>query len=111
MGFFFGIPMSIPHETGVVNRPIQKCSKGTEKVIMDHIAVEEPLEIRIEGQPTAVVMRTPGHDLDLAAGFLLTEGVIEDFSDIHALAHVDDAIGSGKATATLNALARVSNAR
>ena len=42
----------------------------------DLLAVEEPLEIRVGGQPLAVTMRTPGHDIDLAAGFLATEGVI-----------------------------------
>jgi FdhD protein len=56
----------------------------------DVIAPEEPLEIRIEGRPTAVLLRTPGDDIDLTVGFLFTEGVIEDFSDIHAIAHVDD---------------------
>lgn len=42
----------------------------------DLLAVEEPLEIRVGGRPMAVTMRTPGHDFDLAAGFLVSEGVI-----------------------------------
>jgi FdhD protein len=42
----------------------------------DLLAVEEPLEIRIGGRSLAVTMRTPGHDFDLAAGFLVSEGVI-----------------------------------
>ncbi len=41
----------------------------------DQVAVEEPLEIRIGGQPVAVTMRTPGHDEELALGFCLTEGL------------------------------------
>ena len=41
----------------------------------DSVAVEEPLEIRIDGQPVAVTMRTPGHDDELALGFCITEGV------------------------------------
>jgi FdhD protein len=41
----------------------------------DRIAVEEPLEIRIGGEPVAVTMRTPGHDEELALGFCLTEGL------------------------------------
>jgi FdhD protein len=41
----------------------------------DLVAVEEPLEIRIEGEPVAVTMRTPGHDDELALGFCLTEGL------------------------------------
>ncbi|HJU48008.1 MAG TPA: formate dehydrogenase accessory sulfurtransferase FdhD [Gaiellaceae bacterium] len=41
----------------------------------DRLAVEEPLEIRIGGEPVAVTMRTPGHDEELALGFCLTEGL------------------------------------
>jgi len=43
----------------------------------DVVAVEEPLEIRVDGGPLAVTMRTPGHDEELALGFLLTEGLID----------------------------------
>jgi FdhD protein len=43
----------------------------------DALVVEEPLEIRLNSIPLAVVMRTPGHDFDLARGFLLTEGVLQ----------------------------------
>jgi FdhD protein len=43
----------------------------------DALAVEEPLEIRLNNIPLAVVMRTPGHDFDLARGFLLTEGILQ----------------------------------
>lgn len=42
----------------------------------DVLAVEEPLEIRVGGSPLAVTMRTPGHDVDLAVGFLVSEGVV-----------------------------------
>ena len=42
---------------------------------VDRVAVEEPLEIRIDGMPVAVTMRTPGHDEELALGFCLTEGL------------------------------------
>ena len=48
----------------------------------DQIAAEEPLEIRVEGHSVAVVMRTPGHDRELAAGFLLTENLIRSRTDI-----------------------------
>src|SRR5438046_5171246 len=42
---------------------------------LDRLAVEEPLEIRIDGRPVAVTMRTPGHDEELALGFCLSEGL------------------------------------
>jgi FdhD protein len=48
----------------------------------DDLAAEEPLEIRVRKEPLAVTMRTPGHDIDLAMGFLLTEGVIRDAEDV-----------------------------
>ena len=43
----------------------------------DAVAVEEPLEIRVDGQPLAVTMRTPGEDDELALGFLYGEGLID----------------------------------
>jgi FdhD protein len=55
----------------------------------DHVAAEEPLEIRVgpagpaKRNPLAVTMRTPGDDLDLAIGFLLTEGIIGSAEDVH----------------------------
>jgi len=55
----------------------------------DSLAAEEPLEIRVDGTPLTVTMRTPGSDLELAAGFLLTEGIIEShdhLAQIRALA-------------------------
>ena len=48
-----------------------------QEILPDLVAVEEPLEIRIDGVPLAVTMRTPGHDRQLAAGFCLTEGIID----------------------------------
>lgn len=48
----------------------------------DVVAREEPLEIRVEGRSVAVVMRTPGHDEELVAGFLVTEGVVTRARDI-----------------------------
>jgi FdhD protein len=43
--------------------------------VLDRLAVEEPLEIRVNGRPIAVTMRTPGHDEELALGFCLSEGI------------------------------------
>ena len=52
---------------------------------MDSLAVEEPLEIRVRGRSVVVTMRTPGHDRELAAGFLLTERIIRRRADLVAL--------------------------
>jgi FdhD protein len=45
---------------------------------LDAVAVEEPMELRVEGRSLSIMMRTPGHDEELAAGFLLTEGIIRE---------------------------------
>ncbi len=55
---------------------------GGVHVVDDVTAREEPLEIRVEGRSVAVVMRTPGNDEELAAGFLVTEGVVQSARDI-----------------------------
>jgi len=52
----------------------------------DEVATEEPLEIRVDTRPVSVTMRTPGHDEELAAGFLLTEGLITNRTDISRIA-------------------------
>ncbi len=54
----------------------------------DYLAVEEPLEIRIGDAPISVTMRTPGHDLELAVGFLLTEGLIVQRSELKNLSEI-----------------------
>ena len=56
----------------------------------DLLAVEEPLEIRVRGQNIAVTMRTPGHDNELAAGFLTTEGLIKSGEDVTEIAHCQE---------------------
>jgi FdhD protein len=50
--------------------------------VPDELAEEEPLEIRVRNRAVSVTMRTPGHDAELAAGFLLTEGMIASRSDL-----------------------------
>ena len=52
--------------------------------ITDELAGEEPLEIRIDSRPVVVTMRTPGHDEELAVGFLFTEGLIRSRDDFRA---------------------------
>lgn len=53
----------------------------------DVLAVEEPLEIRVAGAPLAVTMRTPGHDVDLAVGFLVSEGVVSRGEQVAGAIH------------------------
>jgi FdhD protein len=69
---------------------IVRASGGTRERAVDCAAVEEPLEIRLHGRPFAVIMRTPGADRELAAGFLLSEGVIKGPDDIGAIEHCRD---------------------
>jgi FdhD protein len=56
----------------------------------DLLAVEEPLEIRIGGQPLTVTMRTPGDDIDLVAGFLFTEGLLSPAVDLRQIRMCDE---------------------
>ncbi len=55
--------------------------------VEDWVVVEEPLEIRVSGEPLAVIMRTPGHDIELVAGFALTEGVVRSAEQIGFINH------------------------
>ncbi|WP_327113672.1 formate dehydrogenase accessory sulfurtransferase FdhD [Nocardia sp. NBC_01730] len=65
-------------------RRMRRISPSGEIQRPDTLAVEEPLEIRIGGQPLMVTMRTPGNDVDLVHGFLLSEGVIDAAEEIMA---------------------------
>jgi FdhD protein len=56
----------------------------------DRAAAEEPLEIRLGASPFVVIMRTPGHDRELAAGFLLSERLIHSRADIGTIRHCTD---------------------
>lgn len=67
---------------------------GSGARIVDRVAVEEPLEIRVGKVPVVVTMRTPGHDEELAVGLMVTEGVVRSGDDIVSVAHctsVDEA--------------------
>lgn len=54
---------------------------------LDVVAVEEPLEIRVDGERIATTMRTPGHDGSLAIGFLFAEGIVRSLADVGTIAH------------------------
>ncbi len=73
-------------------RPVTRISVGPDGVDAasrrsDTLAVEEPLEIRVGGTALAVTMRTPGHDVELAAGFLVSEGVIAHGHEFRSAIH------------------------
>ena len=71
------------HLTGRVKRaPVVEWHAGRERRIDDDLAVEEPLEIRLNGIAVSVTMRTPGDDFELATGFLFTERIILHRDDI-----------------------------
>ena len=76
-------------------RPVEIVRVGREPAdVSDVAAVEEPLEIRLDGHSFVVTMRTPGADADLASGFLLSEQIVRDAGDIADIRHctLDDNI-------------------
>jgi FdhD protein len=73
---------------GVGRREVRRISAGAlQGASEDDVVLEEPLEIRAAGETLAVTMRTPGHDRELAVGFLYAEGVIASRDDISRVAH------------------------
>jgi FdhD protein len=67
--------------------PVTRVSGGDVSRTSDVAAAEEPLDIRLHGRSFAVIMRTPGEDRALAAGFLLSERIIHSADDIGAIEH------------------------
>ena len=80
---------------------IEKVTGRTSRQVLDSLAIEEPLEIQLNYGPPdsrktrsiSVTMRTPGNDFDLAAGFLMIEGVIRDVNDIEQITYAGDFSG------------------
>jgi FdhD protein len=60
-----------------MEEPARMLARVEHDGVADQVAIEEPLEIRVDGEPLAVTMRTPGHDEELALGFLHGEGLID----------------------------------
>ncbi|MEJ2890226.1 formate dehydrogenase accessory sulfurtransferase FdhD [Actinomycetospora aeridis] len=81
-----------------VKRPVLRIVDGETRRRPDTLAAEEPLEIRVAGRPLAVTMRTPGHDVELTHGFLLTEGVIGDREDVSTARYCDSLDDHGRNT-------------
>jgi len=69
---------------------VTRVRDGARLVEVDRAATEEPLEVRLHGRSFAVIMRTPGADRELAAGFLLAEAVIHSARDLAAIEHCAD---------------------
>ncbi len=65
-----------------VGRPVLRVRDGVVSRRPDKLAAEEPMEIRVNGRPLTVTMRTPGGDFDLAVGFLVSEGVVHSADDV-----------------------------
>lgn len=78
-------------EAGLTRANVTSHRHGEETPVShdDWVIVEEPLQIRIAGDPVAITMRTPGHDHELVAGYLLAEGWIQGPGDIGSLRHCD----------------------
>jgi len=76
-----GLRISLGGEDGEGHGGVRRSTRP------DTLAIEEPLGILVDGADYATTMRTPGHDLDLALGFLVSEGVIADPADVKGAAH------------------------
>jgi len=78
------------HLVRSTERDVVRFEEGTPSVLHDHVVVEEPLELRIGETPIAVVMRTPGDDVDLVVGFALSEGILIDPGELEAVVEVGE---------------------
>ncbi|OLR95331.1 formate dehydrogenase accessory sulfurtransferase FdhD [Actinokineospora bangkokensis] len=81
-----------------VRRQVVRVTAGEARRRPDTLAAEEPLEIRVDGKALAVTMRTPGHDVELAHGFLLTEGVLGGAADVATARYCDGVDDEGRNT-------------
>jgi FdhD protein len=85
-------------DDAILQMPIEKATGRTSRRMLDGVAIEEPLEIQLAYGPSksrtirsiSVTMRTPGNDFDLAAGFLMTEGVVRDANDVAGIGYAGD---------------------
>jgi len=101
------------NDAPVLQAYVEKVSGPSSRQELDHLAIEEPLEIQLTFGPSnarqtrsiSVTMRTPGNDFDLAAGFLMTEGVIHDANDIEQINYAGHPFGeSEQSPQTMDAL-------
>ncbi|UGY94413.1 formate dehydrogenase accessory sulfurtransferase FdhD [Streptomyces gobiensis] len=78
-------------------RPVTRIRDGAVTRRPDTLVAEEPLEIRLNGKPLAITMRTPGDDFALAAGFLVSEGVLGAAEELASIVYCAGATGGGGA--------------
>ncbi|MEI7054194.1 formate dehydrogenase accessory sulfurtransferase FdhD [Nocardioides sp. CCNWLW239] len=78
-----------------VGRPVLRVRDGVISRRPDKLAAEEPMEIRVNGRPLTVTMRTPGGDFDLAVGFLVSEGVVHSADDVASVRYCAGATADG----------------
>ncbi|MFD9116898.1 formate dehydrogenase accessory sulfurtransferase FdhD [Streptomyces bottropensis] len=76
-------------------RKVIRIRDGAVSTRPDTLVAEEPMEIRLNGKPLAITMRTPGDDFALAAGFLVSEGVLAERSDLQNIVYCAGATGGG----------------
>ncbi|QNS02603.1 formate dehydrogenase accessory sulfurtransferase FdhD [Streptomyces xanthii] len=76
-------------------RRVMRVRDGVVSHRPDTLAAEEPMEIRVDGRPLTVTMRTPGDDFDLAAGFLVSEGVVHRAADVAGIRYCAGATSDG----------------
>jgi FdhD protein len=70
-------------------KPVEQWRQGERQSTAQALINEEPLSIRVQGEPYAVVMRTPGRELDHVAGFCLAEGIVDRLADFNNIAFCD----------------------
>jgi FdhD protein len=88
----------------MLQMPVERVTGQISQHVMDILAIEEPLEIQLTYGPRdsrqlrsiSVTMRTPGNDFDLAAGFLMTEGVVRDANEIEQIRYAGESIQEGE---------------
>src|SRR5579885_1076835 len=75
--------------SAIIAVPVRRMGGPEDSIEQDLLAVEEPLEIRVNGRNVAITMRTPGNDRELAAGFLCAEGILQRADQIAGISEPD----------------------
>ena len=73
------------NDSSIVRRPVTRVTGRSRETRDDALAVERPLEIRVDARSLAVTLRTPGNDRELALGFMAGEGVLRSAADVTAV--------------------------